>query len=39
VSEEIWNTYVREGRSLSGEDAVAEGIRGSMTGPARAGAS
>ena len=35
VSEEIWNTYVSEGHSMSGEHAVAEGIRGSMTGPAR----
>ena len=27
VGQEIWTSYVREGRALSSEDAIAEGTR------------
>ena len=36
VSETTWLSYVGEGRRLSREDAIAEGIRGSVRGQARA---
>ena len=32
VSEEVWNTYVSEGRALSSDDAIAEGIDDSAAG-------
>ena len=38
VSQDVWDTYVHAGRALSAEDAVAEAIDDSTTGPVRAGA-
>ena len=35
VSEEVWNTYVREGRASSSDDAIAAGIDHPATGSAR----
>ena len=37
VPEDVWSSYVNEGRLLSREDAIAEGIRDSPVGPVRAG--
>ena len=37
VSEKIWAAYVSEGRAMSAEDAVAEGVGDSMTRPVRRG--
>jgi hypothetical protein len=37
VSPEVWSSYVNEGRLLSREDAIAEGIRSPVVGFARAG--
>jgi tetratricopeptide (TPR) repeat protein len=39
VSEEIWSTHVHEGRLLTREEAIAEGIRGSTTQPTKAATS
>ena len=35
VSEEVWDTYVREGRASSSDDAIAAGIDHPATGSAR----
>jgi hypothetical protein len=39
VREDVWSSYVNEGRLLSREDAIAAGIRDSSVGPVRAGTS
>jgi hypothetical protein len=37
VREDIWSSYVNEGRPLSVEDAIAAGIRDSPVEPVRTG--
>jgi tetratricopeptide (TPR) repeat protein len=39
VSEDVWSSYVNEGRLLSREDAIADGIRDSPVGTVGAGTS
>jgi hypothetical protein len=39
VSEDVWSSYVNEGRLLSREDAIADGIRDSPVGTLGAGTS
>ncbi len=39
VREDVWSSYVNEGRLLNREDAIAAGIRDSSVGPVRAGTS
>jgi predicted ATPase/class 3 adenylate cyclase len=39
VSEDVWSSYVNEGRLLSREDAIATGIRDSPVEPVRTGTS